>query len=1184
MEKTQKKTSLQLQALESFYEEEKYPSRTAMECHATVFGLTYKQVRGWFVERRRREKRKRTAGELLSGRNGVGVAATRVAKRSDSSQRTKAAASGLKCKKKAIKARIQRLRNPDYLLKKVFRKDGPPIGVEFDALPSRALWKSTDSQNGLPTCKVKQIAPKRGTVTTCSVTSNEELNSSAPRKRHGAGKDLMTMRKHGAGKDLVTVRRHNGGKDLMKMKQHGCGKDLMTMKKYGGGKGLMTVWRANNPDADARDFLVDMGLANGEVTRVSRKPQPRSRRLQQQKSVPGRLQSKLQEKRKRFVKRREVECNEVSNQKLPSKEKCELFLEGSGSEDHSDKIAMLVDDEELERRELQARPISLGCLNHFTTHGDHGCSLCKGSFVISDSLVKFPPSSVKMKQPFHMQPWDSSPVIAKKLFKVFHFLYTYAVVLDLSSFTVDEFTQAFHEKDSLLLGKIHVALLKLLLSHVQAELSSGCMPHLSKSCHFLAFIHSLENQKSTLEFWERSLNPLTWTEILRQVLVAAGFGSKQGAMQKEVLSKEMSLMVKYGLRPGTLKGELFRVLLEQGINGLKVSDLAKSLQIAELNVSSGIDDLESLISSTLSSDITLFEKISSSTYRLRINSSEDEVEELRSDSEDSGTVDDDLSDSGICSSDDDSGCNSGNPNIRKSIHVNRHRSKTNMWKVHTEIDESHPGELWLLGLMEGEYSDLSIEEKLNAIVALIDLLHAGSNMRMEDPANSIAECIPNSLHSGSGAKIKRLSAKQHSVPRSSWVHAGNMDGVNGDHTRSLFHPIDSSASISKFYGERYFTKGKDCGSDLHPMQSVFLGSDRRYSRYWLFLGPCNAYDPGHRRVYFESSEDGHWEVIDSEEALCALLSILDDRGKREAFLIESLEKRLTFLCEAMSNTTASSDGSENLTQSDRSELDNAREDTYSPISDVDNNSSETVNDSVPLNGTVVPEVRKKGEELQQKWKRIQAFDSWLWNLFYLDLNSVKHGKRSYFDTLTRCESCHDLYWRDEKHCRICHATFELHFDQEEMFAIHVATCREKETSTTFPEHKVLSSQIQSLKAAIHAIESVMPEDALLGAWKKSAHKLWVKRLRRTSSLSELLQVLTDFVKAINEDWLYKCKIAQGSCKLGDEIISSFASMPHTTSAVALWLAKLDDLIAPYIKGPCSERRQGTTIRGKHPKQ
>lgn len=56
-------------------------------------------------------------------------------------------------------------------------------------------------------------------------------------------------------------------------------------------------------------------------------------------------------------------------------------------------------------------------------------------------------------------------------------------------------------------------------------------------------------------------------------------------------------------------------------------------------------------------------------------------------------------------------------------------------------------------------------------------------------------------------------------------------------------------------------------NDLHPMQSVYLGSDRRYNRYWLFLGPCNAYDPGHKSVYFESSEDGHWEVIDTEKVI-----------------------------------------------------------------------------------------------------------------------------------------------------------------------------------------------------------------------------------------------------------------------------------------------------------------------------
>ncbi|CAL2244650.1 unnamed protein product [Prunus armeniaca] len=191
--------------------------------------------------------------------------------------------------------------------------------------------------------------------------------------------------------------------------------------------------------------------------------------------------------------------------------------------------------------------------------------------------------------------------------------------------------------------------------------------------------------------------------------------------------QEMSLMVKYGLRPGTLKGELFGVLLERGIHGLKDSELAKSLQISELNLPSGIEELESLIGSTLSSDITLFENISSSTYRVRINSSEKKVEESQLDTEDPRAVDDDLGDSGTCSSDDDSGCNSGNSKMKKLTYMNHGKSKDNVVIVYTKIDEGHAGKVWLLGLMEGEYSDLSIEERLSAIVAPIDLLHAGSS-------------------------------------------------------------------------------------------------------------------------------------------------------------------------------------------------------------------------------------------------------------------------------------------------------------------------------------------------------------------------------------------------------------------------------------------------------------------------
>lgn len=200
--------------------------------------------------------------------------------------------------------------------------------------------------------------------------------------------------------------------------------------------------------------------------------------------------------------------------------------------------------------------------------------------------------------------------------------------------------------------------------------------------------------------------------------------------------------------------------------------------------------------------------------------------------------------------------------------------------------------------------------------------------------------------------------------------------------------------------------------------------------------------------------------------------MLDGRGKREAFLLASLEKRKASLCQEMSSRIAIHSGSTSLTQYDRSDLYMIREDSSSPVSDIVDNpcATDITNDFLASSGAIVLGVGKKGEEQKQRWRRLQEFDAWIWSAFYSDLNAVKHGKRTYLDSLARCESCHDLYWRDEKHCKTCHTTFELDFDLEEKYAIHIATCREKEDNDMFPKHKVLSSQLQSLKAAIHAIE------------------------------------------------------------------------------------------------------------------
>lgn len=131
-----------------------------------------------------------------------------------------------------------------------------------------------------------------------------------------------------------------------------------------------------------------------------------------------------------------------------------------------------------------------------------------------------------------------------------------------------------------------------------------------------------------------------------------------------------------------------------------------------------------------------------------------------------------------------------------------------------------------------------------------------------------AECPPSINHYASGGKIKRSTVKQC---KTGLLVGSHRQTVSNNDVSTSEQPIDSFNPMSKVGG-----KGKDANMKkdaketkadeyLHSMQSIFLGSDRRYNRYWIFLGPCDEFDPGHKRIYFESSEDGHWEVIDTQE-------------------------------------------------------------------------------------------------------------------------------------------------------------------------------------------------------------------------------------------------------------------------------------------------------------------------------
>ncbi|VAH57886.1 homeobox-DDT domain protein RLT3-like [Triticum dicoccoides] len=1062
-----KKSPLQIQMLESFYSEVQYPKPEDLTEYAASVGLTYNQVRIWFKERRRKERRHMEAAEVHV--------------------ETQASA----------------------------RSNWPRCSSSRSSNSSQSPMQDTTGHHSY---QDQSVLKKRKIMSPTAQRSTLPFENNDPVRKHGKGKGLMTVW-HAMYSQTAEIQDCSSFID-----ESGCLRSLRPFEDFGG-------------------------------------------KLAQKQTLP---RKKVNKKSRPAPSKRKVTCGRVTDLKEHPLVECHLSVDESESSELRTEHATLVDDEELELSELQAGPNPLRCSAHISSTGRHGCPLCK------DLLARFPPTSVRMKQPFPTKPWESSPEMVKKLFQVVRFVYTHFGSMDVHPFTFDEFAQAFHDKDSLLLGKVHVSLLKLLMLNTERGSGSVFVPRSSKDSRFSSFLNFVREQEFDVNFWIKSLNSLTWVEILRQVLVASGFGSDHHMLNRNFFNKEKNQMVKYGLRPRTLKGELFALLSKKGSGGLKVAELAKSPQIIGLNLS-GASEVEQLIFSTLSSDITLFEKIAPSAYRLRVDPRIKGKEDSRSDTEDSGTVDDD----GDASS---SGDESDGPQESYPEHesrIIRWRQKNvhkNMNKC-SEIDESYSGERWLLGLMEGEYSDLSIDEKLDCLVALIDVVSgAGSVPRLEEP-QSVLSNIQRAQSHASGGKIKKCtrtiyqsSDEYLNRPGSSHSFDSSMQGQSGS-LRSQDYIADSGANESPT-------------GFAHQPQIVLLGSDRRYNNYWLFLGPCRADDPGHRRVYFESSEDGHWEVIDSPQDLLSLLSVLDIRGTREAHLLASMKKRQSCLFEGMKKhledgcvvaLTASSDSSRSETSSgNRYSPKPSSGDGASPLSDIDSASVPTylAGNLQNASSAIGIGVGRRSDEKMLKWERLQALDKWIWTSFYSSLTAVKCGKRSFKESLVHCESCHDLYWRDEKHCRICHSTFEVGFDLEERYAIHAATCREPEDLYDVPNHKVLPSQLQALKAAIHAIEARMPTAAFTGLWMKSSHNLWVKRLRRTSSLPELLQVLVDFVGAIDEDWLYQRSSAVSFSSYVDDITVYFQTMPQTTSAVALWVVKLDALIAPHLAQADSGRGLG----------
>ncbi|XP_048323256.2 homeobox-DDT domain protein RLT1 isoform X1 [Ziziphus jujuba] len=796
--------------------------------------------------------------------------------------------------------------------------------------------------------------------------------------------------------------------------------------------------------------------------RERRKEEERLMREKQREEERSRREQRREmERREKFLQKESLRAEKRRQKEELRKEREAVRRKAAIEKATARRIAResmeLIEDEQLELMEIAAASKGLSSIISL----DHDTLQNLESF--RDLLGQFPPMSVQLKRPLAIQPWINSEENIGNLLMIWRFLITFADVLELWPFTLDEFIQGFHDYDSRLLGEIHVALLKLIIKDIEdvartpssglgtnqngAANPGGGHPQIVEGAYAWGF---------DIRNWQRHLNPLTWPEIFRQLALSAGFGphlkkrsvswpclpdNHEGKGCEDVIStlrsgsaaenafaimQEKGLLLprrsRHRLTPGTVKFAAFHVLSLEGSKGLTVLELADKIQKSGLRDLTTSKTPEASISVALTRDAKLFERIAPSTYRVRAAyrkdpadaeailsaarkkvqifengflAAEDADDVERDEDSECDDVDEDpevdeLATPSTANRDSDqynevNTClESGKENLcndplnlqnefdkdsssvpliaskdvdcssatTEQYVVGEDRNASNPEEENMEIDESKSGESWTQGLTEGEYSDLSVEERLNALVALIGIANEGNSIRLvlEDrleAANALkkqmwgeAQLDKSRLKEENISKLDFPSsvgtkAEMHlasSVVEGSQSPLPDLDNRNIEASNRNSEASPSIAENQKLVNVSHiipndlnsvpaektsvapdFSMGPDNfltqqqafankrsrsqlksyiahrAEEMYVYRSLPLGQDRRRNRYWQFVASASSNDPGSGRIFVEL-HDGNWRLIDTEEAFETLLGSLDSRGIRESHLRLMLQK------------------------------------------------------------------------------------------------------------------------------------------------------------------------------------------------------------------------------------------------------------------------------------------------------
>ncbi|XP_010478217.1 PREDICTED: homeobox-DDT domain protein RLT1 isoform X1 [Camelina sativa] len=714
---------------------------------------------------------------------------------------------------------------------------------------------------------------------------------------------------------------------------------------------------------------------------------------------------------------------------------------------------------------------------------------------------------------------------------------------------------------------------------------------------------------------------------------------------------------RHRLTPGTVKFAAFHVLSLEGSKGLTVLELADKIQKSGLRDLTTSKTPEASISVALTRDVKLFERIAPSTYCVRAPYVKDPAdgetiladarkkirafesgltgpedvndlerdEDFEIDIDEDPEVDDlatlasasktaDLGEANILSgkggdtmfcdvkagvkSEIEKEFSSPLPSSIKSI-VPQHNERlkdTAVGCVDAMVDESNEGQSWIQGLTEGDYCHLSVEERLNALVALVGIANEGNSIRagLEDrmeAANSLKKQMwaEAQLDNSCMRDVLKLdfqnlaNSKTESTMGLPIIQSSNREKDNFDRDpselldetkplevvsndlrqssadRGLINQESNISQENCSFQQGYASKRSRSqlksyighkAEEVYPYRSLPVGQDRRHNRYWLFAASASKSDPSSGLLFVEL-HDGKWLLIDSEEAFDTLVASLDMRGIRESHLRIMLQKiEGSFKENARKNMKLA----RNPFLKEKSVMNHSPTDSVSPSSAVSGSNS----DSMETSNSIRVELGRNDTEKKSLSKRFHDFQRWMWTETYSSLPSCarKYGKKR-SELLATCALCVASYLSEYTHCTSCHQRLDM-VNGSEILDLGL---------TVSP----LPFGVRLLKPLLVFLEASIPDEALESFWTEDKRKMWGFRLNASSSPEELLQVLTTLETAIKKEYLSSNFMsAKELLGVGDADADTWGSVdvlpwiPKTVSAVALRLSELDASII-YVK-------------------